>query len=207
MFINKGFGGNRKTDIDEKLADGRKRLPPGQYLTSDFPVLSLGPTPIVENENWKLKISGLADRKEYTWNDLIKLPSENITEDIHCVTKWSKYDTNWKGVWLDYFIEDANVRELATHLIAYGADTYSTNLTLDEIVNKKCLIAYQYADEDIEEEHGGPVRLVIPHLYFWKSAKWLNELQFIDRDEPGFWEVRGYHNHGDPWEEERYSDF
>lgn len=202
MLINSGFTRKR-----EEVSGEHDRLPPGQYITDDFPVLSLGPTPEISTDDWSLKISGLADSKEYTWEDLIDLTSTELNADIHCVTKWSKFDTNWKGIWLDTIIEDVNIDSVVTHVMAHSYDGYTTNLPLDEIVDQKCLIAYEYAGEEIEPEHGGPVRLVIPHLYFWKSAKWLSGLEFMDHDESGFWEERGYHNHGDPWSEERYSDF
>jgi DMSO/TMAO reductase YedYZ molybdopterin-dependent catalytic subunit len=133
------------------------------------------------------------------------LPQTHITRDIHCVTKWSKFDTNWSGVSLDHLLQLANVSSSATHLIAHSYDGYTTNIPLSRITNSQSLIAISYAGQPISAVHGGPARLVIPHLYFWKSAKWVNKLEFLDHDQPGFWEIRGYHNYGDPWKEERYS--
>ena len=198
MIVNKGF--RRKRETDEKL-------PPGQYLTQDFPVLSLGPTPRVNIADWKLSIGGLVkNKREWNWEQFNALPQTRVTKDIHCVTKWSKFDTNWEGVSLDYLMELAAVDENASHLIAYSSDGYSTNLPIEDISNGKAMVALRYDGEMIPPEHGGPARLLVPHLYFWKSAKWVNKLEFVDHDEPGFWETRGYHNYGDPWKEERYTN-
>jgi DMSO/TMAO reductase YedYZ molybdopterin-dependent catalytic subunit len=198
MVINEGFLPKRpKND----------RLPPGQYETKDFPVLSLGPTPLVEKDNWVLKISGLVkEPKKWNWEEFLALPHHDIIRDIHCVTKWSKFDTDWSGVFLQDIFNLAGVREEATHLLAFSSDGYSTNLPLLDVLGEKAMVATKYRGEDILPEHGGPARLLVPHLYFWKSAKWLEELKLIDHDEPGFWEVRGYHNYGDPWLEQRYTN-
>lgn len=197
MLINKGF--QRKRELND-------RLPPGQYSTRDFPVLSLGPTPRVALSSWKLTIDGLVAKPlTFTWDEINATPQEQITKDIHCVTKWSKFDTKWSGVSLDYLMEKAGISEEATHLIAYSYDGYTTNLPLEDIHHGKAMVALRYDNEIIEAEHGGPARLLVPHLYFWKSAKWLNRLEFTDHDEPGFWETRGYHNYGDPWKEQRYT--
>lgn len=197
MIINKGFKAKREKD---------QRLPPGQYETKDFPVLSLGPTPYVEKENWSLRIYGLCDSKEWNFEEFSKLPQVDIHEDIHCVTKWSKFDTNWKGVSLDEIIKQVNLKPEAKFLIAHSYDGYSTNIPLEDITNMQAIVASSYENKDIPSEHGGPVRLVIPHLYFWKSAKWLKALEFVGSDQPGFWEIRGYHNYGDPWKEQRYTN-
>lgn len=199
MLISKGFKTKRKQNDTD-----RDRLPPGQYLTDDFPILSLGPTPEVNKNSWKLKIWGLCETFLLSWDDLLMLPGSNITKDIHCVTKWTKFDTSWKGVWVDEIIKLANVTDEALFLIAHSADGYTTNLPIDDVTGRKALISYEYDGEEIEAGHGGPVRLVVPHLYFWKSAKWLNGLQFVAQDQAGFWEDRGYHNYGDPWLEQRY---
>lgn len=196
MPVNKGFVPKRKAD---------KRLPPGQYETGGFPVLSLGPTPEVSKEKWKLEISGLADGKVWNWAEFNALPKTSIETDIHCVTKWSKFDTRWKGVSLDEIMKIVRVKPGVTHLVAYSHDGYSTNLPIEDVSNGKAMVAVEYDGKDIPPEHGGPARLLVPHLYFWKSAKWLKKLEFVDHDEPGFWETRGYHNYGDPWKEERYS--
>ncbi len=192
MPINFGFKPKRQSS---------SRLPPGQYLETDFPVLSLGPTP--EITNWSLKISGLADPRTYSWEEFTKLPQVEFTRDIHCVTKWSKFDTAWTGISFDEILK--LVKPNATHLIAHAFDGYTTNIPIAGLVNGQAMVAIKYDKQPIPAIHGGPARIVVPHLYFWKSAKWVNELEFVDHDEPGFWEVRGYHNYGDPWKEERYS--
>ena len=196
-IINKGFRRKRETD---------DRLPPGQYLTADFPVLSLGPTPRVTTKAWKLEVSGLVKNKiTWHWAEFNALPKMEMEKDIHCVTKWSKFDTRWSGVSLDEIMKLVGVDETATHLIAYSTDGYTTNVPLEDALHGKAMVATAYDGEEIPPEHGGPARLFVPHLYFWKSAKWLTNLVFADHDEPGFWETRGYHNYGDPWKEERYN--
>src|SRR5258708_997247 len=197
MIINEDFQPKRGSD---------KRLPPGQYETRDFPVLSLGPTPEVDTDRWKLEVTGLVTTPlSFTWDEFLKLPLEHVRKDIHCVTKWSKFDTSWEGISLDELMKRAGISESATHLIAHSYDGYTTNLPIEDIRNGQAFVAVHYEGEEIEPQHGGPARLFVPHLYFWKSAKWLKKLEFIDRDIPGFWEVRGYHNYGDPWQEQRYS--
>lgn len=196
MIISKGFKPTRQKD---------NRLPPGQYETKDFPVLSLGPTPQVSKDKWKLEVFGLADNKSWSWEEFNKLPTEEVVKDIHCVTKWSKFDTKWKGVSMDTILKLVNVKPEANSLIAYSYDGYTTNIPLKDITSGQAWVAVSYDNKDIEPKHGGPVRLLIPHLYFWKSAKWLKGLEFVDTDHPGFWETRGYHNYGDPWKEQRYS--
>jgi DMSO/TMAO reductase YedYZ molybdopterin-dependent catalytic subunit len=197
MIINEDFEPTRGRD---------KRLPPGQYETRDFPVLSLGPTPEVTTEEWKLEITGLVEHPlTFSWEEFLKLPIEKVKKDIHCVTKWSKFDTEWEGVSLDELMKRAGMSESATHLIAHSHDGYSTNLPIQDVRDGKAWVAVRYEGEEISAEHGGPARLFVPHLYFWKSAKWLKRIEFIDRDVPGFWEVRGYHNYGDPWQEQRYT--
>lgn len=197
MLISEGFVPKRaKND----------RLPPGQYETKDFPVLSLGPTPEIEVGGWKLEVGGLVKNPQiYNWDELLALPQVDWQRDIHCVTKWSKFDTPWRGVPLEEVMKRAEVSEVATHLIAHSADGYSTNIPLEDVTGGQALVATAYDGGEIEAEHGGPVRLLVPHLYFWKSAKWLNKLEFVGADQPGFWETRGYHNYGDPWREQRYT--
>lgn len=198
MLIQDDFNPKRSSD---------KRLPPGQYETKDFPVLSLGPTPEIDREKYTLRIFGnVLNEVTYTLDELIKVPVSKIKKDIHCVTKWSKLDTNWEGVSLDYIIDIVKPSEFVTHIIAHSLDGYTTNLPIEDVKNEKAYVAYSYEGEDIKDEHGGPVRLLVPHLYFWKSAKWLNKIEFVNEDRPGFWETRGYHNYGDPWKEERYTD-
>lgn len=198
MIINKGFKPKREKD---------KRLPPGQYETKDFPVLSLGPTPQISKSDWSLKIFGLVEHEiELDWEKINTFPQKNVVKDIHCVTKWSKFDTNWKGVDLEDIISIVKVKKEATHIIAYSYDGYTTNLPMEDILNGKAMVALEYDGQDIEAKHGGPARLLVPHLYFWKSAKWLKGIEFVDADQPGFWEKRGYHNYGNPWKEQRYTN-
>ncbi len=196
-LISRGFRGRRDGDADPA------RLPPGQYLTRDFPVLSAGPTPRVVLDEWSFTVQGAVDAPvSWTWADLLALPAETFTVDIHCVTKWTKLDTTWKGVSLDTLLEGVETEaEFAT---AYSDGDYTTNLPLDDLTGGRAWLAYEFGGEPLEPEHGGPVRLLVPHLYFWKSAKWVRGLALTVEDEPGFWEGFGYHNYGDPWREQRY---
>jgi DMSO/TMAO reductase YedYZ molybdopterin-dependent catalytic subunit len=180
------------------------RLPPGQYLTRDFPVLSAGPTPRRTLADWTFSISGEVEKpRQWTWEEFRKLPSETIRRDIHCVTKWSKFDTVWKGVPVDTLLKGINTS--AGYLMAFSDGGYTTNLPLADVMDGKAWVAFAFGGSPLAPEHGGPARLLVPHLYFWKSAKWLRGLRFMARDEPGFWEMYGYHMYGDPWREQRYS--
>ena len=183
------------------------RSPPGQYVTTDFPVLSAGPTARTNLATWSFSLDDQGGRPlfELSWDQLLALPAREVVVDIHCVTKWSKLDTRWKGVAFDTLLEAARIAAPAPFVMAYCDGGYTTNLALDDLRNDKTLIAYEYEGGPIEAEHGGPVRLLVPHLYFWKSAKWLRRIQFMDTDRPGFWESHGYHLRGDPWKEQRYS--
>ena len=197
MAISRGFLGRRRGDADPA------RVPPGQYVTSDFPVLSAGPTPHTPLAAWDFTIRGLVDEPvSWTWDEFLALPSETITADIHCVTKWSKLDTVWKGVSLDTLL--AAVDTSAEYVLAFCDGGYTTNVPLEDLTGGKAWIAYEYGGGPLEPEHGGPARLLVPHLYFWKSAKWVRGLELSDSDEPGFWEYYGYHMYGDPWKEQRY---
>ena len=196
-FVSRGFRGRRREDADPS------RVPPGQYVTSDFPVLSAGPTPHRALDEWTLSITGEVDEdRGWTWEEFHALPSEEFTVDIHCVTKWSKLDTMWRGVSLDTLLD--NVQTSAKHVIQYSDGGYTTNVPLEDVTGGKAWIAYEYGGEPLEAEHGGPARMVVPHLYFWKSAKWIRGLRLQTEDEPGFWETNGYNNYGDPWKEQRY---
>lgn len=198
-FVSRGF---RSRKLDPATA---ARLPPGQYLTRDFPVLSAGPTPQTLLEDWDLRIDGLADPpRRWSWNEFATLPHETITVDIHCVTNWSKLDTVWEGVSLDILL--AGVDTDAGFLLAHCDGGYTTNLPLASVTGGKAWIASRYDGEALHPEHGGPARLLVPHLYFWKSAKWVRRLEVLADDQPGFWEDLGYHNDGDPWLEQRYQD-
>ncbi|HEX3255863.1 MAG TPA: sulfite oxidase-like oxidoreductase [Gaiellaceae bacterium] len=196
-FVSRGFKGRRRDDGDSG------RVPPGQYLVDDFPVLSAGPTPHTRLEEWDFAITGaVTDEKRWTWEELRALPSETITKDIHCVTKWSKLDTEWEGVSVDTLLAD--VETDAAYVLAFCDGGYTTNIPLEDVTGGKAWIAFGYGGEPLDPEHGGPARLLVPHLYFWKSAKWVRGLRLLDDDQPGFWEGLGYHMYGDPWREQRY---
>jgi DMSO/TMAO reductase YedYZ molybdopterin-dependent catalytic subunit len=195
--ISRGFLGRRRSRADPS------RVPPGQYVTHDFPVLSAGPTPHTPLPDWSFTVDGAVLKPvSWRWEEFLALPAEQVTVDIHCVTKWSKLDTSWRGVSLEELLK--NVETEAEYLTAWCDGGYTTNLALDEVLDGKAWVAYEYEHGPIHPEHGGPARLLVPHLYFWKSAKWVRGLRLTLTDEPGFWETYGYHNHGDPWLEQRY---
>jgi DMSO/TMAO reductase YedYZ molybdopterin-dependent catalytic subunit len=184
-------------------ADGN-RLPPGQYLERGFPVLSAGPTPRVPTERWDFAVYGaVGDEKRWSWDEFHQLPQEDITKDIHCVTSWSKFDTPWKGVSVDTILDGVELR--GGFAVAECDGGYTTNLQLDDLTGGKAWVVDTYDGSPLEPEHGGPARLLVPHLYFWKSAKWVRRLRITERNEPGFWETLGYHDRGDPWQEQRYA--
>jgi DMSO/TMAO reductase YedYZ molybdopterin-dependent catalytic subunit len=196
-IISRGFRGRRRDDAPQD------RIPPGQYVTDDFPVLSAGPTPHTSLDQWDFTINGEVDEpRRWTWEEFRSLKTEAPTVDIHCVTKWSKLDTNWEGVSVDALLE--GVDTAAEHVVAWCDGGYTTNLPLEDVTGGKAWVAFQYGGEPLDPEHGGPPRLLVPHLYFWKSAKWIRGLRLLAVDEPGFWETNGYHNYGDPWKEQRY---
>jgi len=198
-FVSRGFTGKRP------MNDQATRLPPGQYLTNDFPVLSAGPTPHVALEKWSFSMEGLVkDKVRWTWDEFLQLPSQTFQVDISCVTKWTKLDTRWEGVGVDTLMEHVQLDPKAHFVTAFSHEGYTTNLSLNDIINGQAFIAYKFDGKPLRPEHGGPARLVVPHLYFWKSAKWVAGLRFMENDQPGFWESAGYNNHGDPWKEERY---
>jgi DMSO/TMAO reductase YedYZ molybdopterin-dependent catalytic subunit len=199
--ISRGFRGRRQPE-------GAPKLPPGQYETRDFPVLSAGPTPRTPIAVWDLTLRGIDGQSaRWTWDELMALPREKITVDIHCVTKWSKFGTGWEGIAIDTLISAASPRGVrpAPYVLARSDGGYTTNVPLADLTNGKAWIAFSYGDAPLAPEHGGPARLLVPHLYFWKSAKWVRELRFMEGDAPGFWESLGYHNYGDPWREQRYA--
>ncbi|MEO5608392.1 MAG: sulfite oxidase-like oxidoreductase [Ornithinibacter sp.] len=193
--VSRGFVGRR---------EGKDpRIPPGQYLERDFPVLSAGPTPVVRTEDWRLNVTDTAgDIRTIGWEHLMALPSEEVRTDIHCVTKWSKLDTTWRGVPLDAVIGDTRGDAAFALLHSYGG--YTTNLPLADLLGGRAWIAFEYEGAPLRPEHGGPARLLVPHLYFWKSAKWVNGITLAATDTLGFWEALGYHDYGDPWREQRY---
>jgi len=196
-IISRGFRGRGRGDIDPS------RIPPGQYPERGFPVLTYGPTPRVETARWSFGLSGLVDPEvSWTWDEFNALPQETVTVDIHCVTKWTKLDTTWTGVSLDTILE--RVSPKAAYITAWSEGGYTTNLPLADLRFGKAWVVHTYDGQPLERQHGGPARLLVPHLYFWKSAKWVRGLRFTAEDEPGFWEVNGYHDYGDPWREQRY---
>jgi len=198
--ISRGFRSNRQGQAPSN------RLPPGQYVTSDFPVLSAGPTPHLRLDDWSLALEYEGTVLDvWSWGQFEDLAQTPIRVDIHCVTKWSKLDTTWQGVTFDDLLRAAGLREApAPYVMAHCEGGYTTNLAVDDLVGGKGAVVTRYANSPIEPVHGGPARLFVPHLYFWKSAKWLRRLSFMESNKPGFWESAGYHIRGDPWKEERY---
>jgi DMSO/TMAO reductase YedYZ molybdopterin-dependent catalytic subunit len=195
-IFSRGFFGQRSA--------ANVKLPPGQYLTSDFPVLSAGPTPHVALDGWEFKVDdGTAVLRQWDWKSFRELPTENIRVDLHCVTRWSKLDTLWEGVSLDVLLAGVKTDSAYAMMRSYG--DYTTNLPLKDLMNKQAWVAFKFDGSDLAPEHGGPARLLVPHLYLWKSAKWVKGMTLMPRDRPGFWESLGYHMYGDPWQEQRYS--
>lgn len=194
-IVTPGFRGRRRrSDV---------KLPPGQYLTRDFPVLSAGPTPSVDRATWELTVTtetGIAHR--WSWQQLLALPQEEPVVDIHCVTKWSKLGTSWQGVSVDVLLDAVETE--ARFAVVRSDGGYTTNLPLEDLLGGKAWIVHRYDGHPLEPAHGGPARLLVPHLYLWKSAKWVRGIDLVEQDEPGFWETLGYHDYGDPWREQRY---
>jgi DMSO/TMAO reductase YedYZ molybdopterin-dependent catalytic subunit len=196
--VTRGFHGRRREP------ENGKRVPPGQYVTQDFPVLSAGPTPHTKEQDWTFSIRRDGkEQKSWTWGELHELPVEQVTADIHCVTRWSKLDTRWQAVSIDTLL--GQVRTEAKYVLAFCDGGYTTNLPVADVTGGQAWLAFGYDGKPLPAEHGGPARLLVPHLYFWKSAKWVRGLDLLDRDEPGFWETYGYHMYGDPWREQRYA--
>jgi DMSO/TMAO reductase YedYZ molybdopterin-dependent catalytic subunit len=194
--VSRGFRG-RRADVDPA------RVPPGQYVTTDFPVLSAGPTPRTPLDEWSFTIAGAVDEpRSWSWDEFRALPSQTVTVDIHCVTKWSKLGTTWTGVAFDTLLDGVDTEGM--YISAWCDGGYTTNLPLEDVIDGKAWVAYEFDGEPLAPEHGGPARLLVPHLYFWKSAKWIRGIDLRLHDEPGFWERYGYHNYGDPWKEQRY---
>ncbi|WP_129336411.1 sulfite oxidase-like oxidoreductase [Cellulomonas endophytica] len=193
--VSRGFGARRR--------EQDPALPPGQYLTTDFPVLSAGPTPHLHAGEWELEVrTETGARRTWSWEELLALPQEDVRTDIHCVTRWSKLGTRWRGVAVDTLLEGVETTAAFTTVHCYGG--YTTNVPLADLVDGKAWIATEFEGAPLPDEHGGPARLLVPHLYFWKSAKWVRGLVLTETDEPGFWERNGYHLYGDPWREQRY---
>lgn len=200
MTVTRGFTGKQREKTEAE------RLPPGQALTADFPVLSAGPTPQVDLAKWSFTLKhGPRPIAKWSWTEFAQLPQTKLTRDIHCVTTWSKFNTGWQGVMIDDILAAAGIEAPTPFTLAHAFDGYSTNVPTADLVGGKAMIATLYDGKPITPDHGGPARLLVPHLYFWKSAKWINALQFTAQDTAGFWEERGYHMYGDPWREQRYS--
>jgi DMSO/TMAO reductase YedYZ molybdopterin-dependent catalytic subunit len=196
-FVSRGFSGRRRDP------EGGNWLPPGQYAEHGFPVLTAGPTPRVDTASWTLSVDGMVgEQRRWTWAEFMALPAEDVPCDIHCVTKWSKLGTSFRGVPVDALLEAAQPR--GAFALAYSYGGYTTNVPLADLTGGRAWVVTEHEGAPLPAEHGGPARLLVPHLYFWKSAKWIAGLRVLDHDEPGFWEQNGYHNRGDPWKEERY---
>ena len=206
MNLSKLFGrGSDAPAETEMRPDGRERLPGGQYLTKKWPVLSYEPTPKFDPAKYRFKVWGaVTDPFELTWDELQALPRVQLTTDFHCVTTWSRYDNAWEGVHIREILQRAKPTPDAKFVMAHSFTGYTTNMPLADLDDDDVIIAFTHDGEPLAPEHGGPVRLIVPKLYAYKSAKWLSGLEFLEKDRPGFWEVRGYHNHADPWKEERY---
>lgn len=200
-MITRGFSGRQlATDLS-------RRIPPGQHLVDGFPVLSASATPSVSTDDWTFELKeGPQILRKWTWLEFNRLPQTAVTRDIHCVTTWSKLDTPWEGVLVDDIFAAARIEAKTPFLLAHSHDGYSTNVAAEDLAKGKAMVALRYDGRPLERDHGGPARLLVPHLYLWKSAKWIKGLEFTQRDEPGFWETRGYHRRGDPWLEQRYTN-
>ena len=180
------------------------RVPPGQHLAKGFPVLTYGDTPVVDLQNWTFKVWGLAAPKTWTWSELMALPQQSFTADFHCVTRWSKLDVQWLGIAITDLMADVELDPKAAYVLQHCTGGYTTNLPIADFIRPENFLAFELMGEPLSPEHGGPLRSVVPHLYAWKSAKWIEGLEFLPEDRPGFWERNGYHRRGDPWLEERY---
>ncbi|EDX83988.1 Oxidoreductase molybdopterin binding domain, putative [Synechococcus sp. PCC 7335] len=191
--------------FEKPSTDLADRVPPGQHLAKGFPVLTYGDTPLVKTEAWQFAVSGLASSKTFSWQDFMDMPQTEFTADFHCVTRWSKLDVKWRGIKVVDFLKEIDVDPTATHVMEQCYGGYTTNISMEDFVKEENFFAHTLFDEPLPSEHGGPMRLVVPHLYAWKSAKWINGLEFLADMELGFWEKNGYHHRGEPFAEERYS--
>jgi DMSO/TMAO reductase YedYZ molybdopterin-dependent catalytic subunit len=187
--------------------EARERLPPGQVITQKWPVLTYGEAPRGDTQSWTFRCFGfVGEEVSWTWKEFLELPRIEVTSDIHCVTRWSRFDNRWEGVAVGEILRRVSMRPKAVAVMAHTEEGYTTNVPLADLAAADALLALKHDGEDLPREHGGPCRLVVPKLYFWKSAKWIRAFEFLDVNAPGFWEVNGYHLHADPWKEERYSD-
>ena len=198
--VSRGFFGKRRSEQSP-------RLPPGQYLVDDWPVLSAGPTPRIPLDQWTFTIEGLVQQPvSWSWDQFLKLPSKTYVVDISCVTHWTRLDMTWKGVSVDTLLGAVTMDPRAAFITAFSYGGYTTNLAISDLINDQAFVAYEAYDKPLAPEHGAPARLVVPHLYFWKSAKWIQGIRLEEHERLGFWENLGYHRRGDLWKEERYSD-
>jgi DMSO/TMAO reductase YedYZ molybdopterin-dependent catalytic subunit len=182
------------------------RVPPGQYLTDKFPVLSFGPTPRFNPDKWDFRVAGLVEKPlQFNYQQFRALPQTKQVSDFHCVTTWSRLDNVWEGVAVKDLVAMVRLAPAVSHVVIHCDGGYTTNLPLEAFLDDDVILAHRHDGRDLEPDHGWPLRLVVPKLYAWKSAKWLRAIEFTDQDRRGFWEVRGYHNHADPWKEERHS--
>ncbi len=199
MFVTRGFKGKRQSE------DKQRRTPPGQHLTDDFPVLTAGPTQYMQLKDWRFSISGMVkESKEWSYQEMKKLGLQQFICDIHCVTTWSKLDTQWEGMSISKLLDQMDIDPAANFALVSSYGGYTTNLPLADLMDDKAFIGFKYDGYPLSAEHGGPARLVVPHLYFWKSAKWVKHIELRAEDKQGFWEEIGYHDYGDPWLEQRY---
>lgn len=183
------------------------RVPPGQHLAKGFPVLTYGATPQVSTDEWEFRVWGLVKPMTFSWSDFMALPQHEFTADFHCVTRWSKLDVKWMGIKVTDFMKLVEVDPKAVYVMEHCYGGYTTNIAMTDFLREENFFAVKLFGEDLPAKHGGPMRIIVPHLYAWKSAKWINGLEFLESEELGFWERNGYHKRGEPWEEERYSGF
>ena len=187
--------------------EGEDRLPPGQHRVTDWPVLDLGVQPKILEERWELRVFGLVDEQtRWDWRGFMALPQRLGVTDMHCVTTWSRYDNQWEGVATRDILALVGPKPEARFVVLHSYDGYTTNLPLDDFAAEDAMLVHAWDGKPLSVEHGGPVRLLVPHLYLWKSAKWLHRIELIAADRAGYWEERGYHDRGDPWTEQRYGD-
>ena len=191
--------------FEQPSSEQSNRVPPGQHLAKGFPILSCESTPRITKDKWLFKVFGLVREKRFSWSDFMALPQQSFTADFHCVTRWSKLDVKWRGIKVLDFIKLIEIDPKATHILQHCYGGYTTNLTLEDFLREENFFAHTLYDEPLPEDRGGPMRLVIPHLYAWKSAKWINAIEFCDSEKLGFWEKNGYHPRGEPWQQERYA--
>lgn len=192
--------------FQKPTAEDSDRTPPGQYLTKGFPVLTYGDTPQVDRATWQLRVWGLAQEKIFTWEDIMNLPQHEFTADFHCVTRWSRLDAQWQGVKVMDLMQSIDIDPRAAHIMEHCYGGYTTNIAIGDFLREENFFAHTLFGEPLPPDHGAPLRLVVPHLYAWKSAKWINSLEFLAAEKLGFWERNGYHTRGEPWAEERYSN-